>query len=105
MYVPGTAATAARPIDWLTRDGKTAVLRAANADWANPRFSPDGQKLAFDISDGRQRDLWVYEWARDTLTQLTFDPDQDVSPVWTPDGRRLVFGSDRAKAGTYNLYG
>jgi serine/threonine-protein kinase len=105
VYVPGTATTVGRPIDWLTRDGKTAVLRAANANWANPRFSPDGQKLAVDISDGTQRDIWVYEWARDTLTQLTFDPGQDRFPVWTPDGRRLVFASDRAKAGTGNLYG
>ncbi len=104
VYVPGTAATAARPIDWLMRDGKTAVLRAAKADWGNPRFSPDGQKLAIDITDGKQRDVWVYKWARDTLTQLTFDPGQDESPVWTPDGRRLVFASDRAKAGTHNLY-
>ncbi len=77
VYVPGTAASAERPIDWLTRDGKTAVLRAANAVWANPRFSPDGEKLALDISDGKQRDIWVYDWARDTLTQLTFDPGQD----------------------------
>jgi serine/threonine-protein kinase len=46
----------------------------------------------------------VYEWARDTLTQLTFDPGQDVSPVWTPDGRRIAFASDRAKPGVRNLY-
>ena len=104
VYAPGTAATAGRPIDWLTRDGKTTVLRATKADWANPRFSPDGQKLAIDISDGKQRDIWVYEWARDTLTQLTFDPGDDRWPVWTPDGRRVVFASDRAKAGVYNLY-
>ena len=68
------------PIDWLTRDGKTSVLRATKADWANPRFSPDGQKLALEIFDGKQRDIWVYEWARDTLTQLTFDPGQDRDP-------------------------
>jgi serine/threonine-protein kinase len=104
VYVPGTAVSAARPIDWLTRDGKAAVLRATNALWSNPRFSPNGQKLAVDISDGKQRDVWVYEWARDTLTQLTFDPGEDRFPVWTPDGRRLVFASDRAKAGTFNLY-
>ena len=67
-------------------------------------FSPDGQKLAIDISDGKQRDIWVYDWARDTLTQLTFDPGDDRLPVWTPDGRRIVFASDRAKPGTYNLY-
>ena len=104
VYVPGRRATTANPIDWMTRDGKTSVLRAAKADWANPRFSPDGQKLAIDISDGKQRDIWVYEWARDTLTQLTFDPARIASPVWTPDGRRIVFASDRAKPGVFNLY-
>jgi hypothetical protein len=50
------------------------VLRATKADWANPRFSPDGQKLALQISDGKQNDIWVYDWARDTLTQLTSIP-------------------------------
>src|SRR5207247_286229 len=48
VYVPDTAAMAARPIDWLTRDGKISVLRAVNADWANPRVSPDGLQLAID---------------------------------------------------------
>jgi serine/threonine-protein kinase len=104
VYVPGLVATVARPIDWLTREGKTSALRATKADWANPRFSPDGQRLAIDISDGKQRDIWVYEWARDTLTQSTFDPGDDRDPVWTPDGRRIVFQSDRAKAGIFNLY-
>jgi Tol biopolymer transport system component len=67
-------------------------------------FSPDGQKLALDISDGKQRDIWVYEWATDTATQLTFDPAQDAGPHWSPDGRRLLFTSDRAKTGIGNLY-
>ena len=46
----------------------------------------------------------MYEWARDTLTQLTFDPGRIATPVWTPDGRRIVFSSDRAKPGISNLY-
>ena len=66
VYVPGVAATRASAIDWLTRDGKTSVLRQTKADWTSPRFSPDGQKLALDISDGKQSDIWVYEWASDT---------------------------------------
>jgi len=102
VYVPGTAATA-NQMDWMTRDGKTSVLRATKADWGNPQFSPDGQKLAFEIYDGKQRDIWVYEWARDTLTQLTFDPGQDAFPVWTPDGRHIVFSSNRASP-VSNLY-
>ena len=104
VYVPGVAATRASSIDWLTRDGKTSVLRPTKADWTSPQFSPDGQKLALDISDGKQSDIWVYEWARDMLTQLTFDPSQDQGPVWTPDGQRVLFSSDRAKPGVTNLY-
>ena len=104
VYRPGTGASLSNPIDWMTRDGKTAVLRAASAHWTNPRFSPDGQKLALEISDGKQSDIWIYDWARDALTQLTFDPNDDQSPVWTPDSRRIAFASDRAKPGTNNLY-
>jgi dipeptidyl aminopeptidase/acylaminoacyl peptidase len=95
VYVSGGGA-AAGPIDWMTREGKTLVLRAAKANWANPRFSPDGRKLALEIDDGQQRDIWVYDWARDRLTQLTVDSSQDSFPVWTPDGRRIVYSSDRA---------
>ena len=104
LYVPGTTATATNAIDWVMRDGTTAPLRSTKADWANPMFSPDGQRLAIDVSDGRQRDIWVYEWSRDTLTQITFDPNDDTLPVWTPDGRHIVFASDRAKKGITNLY-
>ena len=43
------------------------------------------------------------KWARDTITQLTFDPGDDVVPIWTPDSKRIVFASDRAKAGTHNV--
>lgn len=102
-YVPGTVASESAAIDWMTRDGKTSMLRAVRAVWSNPRFSPDGQKLALAISDGNQRDIWIYDWARDTLTQLTFDANQDGFPVWTPDGRRMAFASDRARPGTTNL--
>ena len=105
-YVPGAATSnVSNPIDWMTRDGKASVLRATKAEWVSPRFSPDGRKLALDIDDGKQRDIWVYELARDTLTQLTFDSALDMIPIWTPDGQRIVFASDRAKpGGPRNLY-
>ena len=95
----------ANPIDWITRDGKTSVLRKEVSDWQDPRFSPDGQKIALAMFDGKQRNIWVYDWARDNLTQLTFEAGTDVVPVWTPDSKRIVFASDRAKpGGSKNLY-
>ena len=47
-------------------------------------------------------DVWIYEWARDTLTRVTFDAATDEKPVWTPDGQRVVFRSNRDK--TFQLY-
>ena len=105
-YLPGgVSSNLANTLDLMTRDGQTSGLRAARSQWANPRFSPDGQKIAMDVFDGRQRDIWVYDSVRDTLTQLTFDPASDTNPIWTPDGKRVAFTSDRAKlGGPRNLY-
>jgi serine/threonine-protein kinase len=106
VYASGeTIGTAAGPINWMDRSGKTTTLRAQAAVWSNPAFAPDGQRLALDIIDGRQTDVWVYEWARDTLSRLTFDTAAAGWPLWTPDGQRIVFGSSRADKRTVNLYG
>ena len=105
VYQPGEALDINTvPIVWLGRDGKTTTLRSTAVNWTGVLFSPDGTKLAMDISDGMQRDLWTYEWARDTLSRLTFDPTDDVNPVWTPDGHRVAFGSKRRDKAFYNLY-
>jgi serine/threonine-protein kinase len=90
------------PLLWLDRTGTSRPLRATPAAWGNPAFSPDGSRVAVTIFDGRQADIWIYDWGRDTLTRLTTDPANDAKPVWTPDGTRIAFGSTRA--GATNLY-
>ena len=102
VYLPESFLPA--PIDWVTRDGPTTALYAKESIWANPRFSPDGARLAVDISDGKQRDIFIYEVERGLLTPLTLDPDNDSDPVWSPDGKRIAFSSDRGQAGALNLY-
>jgi serine/threonine-protein kinase len=77
--------------------------RASSANWFN-QFAPDGRRLALQIFDGRQNDICVYEWARDTLSRLTSDPAHGTKPVWTPDGRRVAFASQGADKSTPNLY-
>ena len=103
VYLPGGESASAAPLDWLTRDGKTTPLRATPANWSGVQIAPDGRRLAFSLADAANVDVWTYDAARDALTRLTFDPGVDRNPVWTPDGRRLVYGSSRS-GGAQNLY-
>jgi serine/threonine-protein kinase len=102
-YVQSAKTSVATPISWLDSAGKLSPLRAVEADWSSPSFSPDGTRLAMDISDGTQTDIWIYDWAHDAMSRLTFDPADDVRPSWSPDGRRVVFASKREN-GVQNLY-
>jgi Tol biopolymer transport system component len=53
---------------------------------------------------GAGADIWVYDWERDLFARLIPDSGDHANPVWTPDGRRIVFGSTPANQGTLNLY-
>jgi serine/threonine-protein kinase len=104
VYLPGTERGIEAPILWMDSTGRTTPMRETLSDWSNPNFSPDGNRLAIDIvTAGGTPDVWIYDWARDTPTKITFHGGVDVKPVWTPDGRRIVFGSTRAGASS-NLF-
>jgi len=100
MYVPSTSNDDV--LSLMDRSGQATVLRAAPGIWTNPMFSPDGDRLALDISDGAQFNLWVYDLLRDTATKLTFDGTNFSRPVWSPDGKLLAFGLRRG--GSQNLH-
>jgi WD40 repeat protein len=79
-------------IQWLDADGKTEPLLAKPGAYRAPCLSPDGKRLAVEISQGSSRDIWVYDQQRDAMTRLTFGGFYN-SPIWSPDGRYVVFGS------------
>jgi len=103
-YVAGDLAGSDAAMMWMRADGTMTVMRAAPRDWRAPQFSPDGKRIAFHLDDGRQLDVYVYEWARDFTTRLTFGPAVDSNPVWSPDGRTIVFASSRGVKQLANLY-
>jgi Tol biopolymer transport system component/tRNA A-37 threonylcarbamoyl transferase component Bud32 len=90
-YVHGRNIFEARPLAWMDRSGRQDVVRAEPAEWLNPEVSPDGRYIAMDIRANGNRDIWVYEWARGSLTRLTTEPTNEEFPVWTPDGSRIVY--------------
>jgi serine/threonine-protein kinase len=102
VYRAGTEEGAA-PIRWMDHTGTVATLLATPMNWANLQFSQDGRQLALDIDNGRA-EVFVYELARETLTQLTtLDASLNSKPIWTPDGRRIVYRSNRDRS-VGNLY-
>jgi len=104
VYVAGELIGTEAPMVWMRHDGAMEVMRAPRRDWRSVHVSPDGTRIAFHLDDGRQLDIYTYEWARDFTTRLTSDPAVDSNPVWSPDGRMIAFSSSRGLNQLANLY-
>jgi Tol biopolymer transport system component len=106
VLVPGGASGGTgtpRSLVWVDRRGNEESIPAPTRTYVFPRLSPDGQRVALDIRD-QENDIWIFDLKRPTLTKLTFNPGPDSWPIWTPDGRRIVFGSTRGAGAQQNLF-
>src|SRR5712664_2185853 len=86
---------------WFDRSGKPTGTVGVPGSYNNVRLSPDGRRIATDQTDtdGRNIDIWVHESVRGTVTRLTFDPSLDEAPIWSPDGKKILFSSNRKQLG------
>jgi Tol biopolymer transport system component len=89
---------------WFDRKGARLSSLGPIAEYSNPALSPDGRTVAVSIRDeaSKKRDIWLFDLVRGTNMRLTFDPADDFDPVWSPDGRQIIFSSDRR--GARDLY-
>jgi serine/threonine-protein kinase len=86
------------PVDpnWLFNPGTPEVALA---------LSPDGQRLAVKITSDTGDDIWIKQLDDGPLSRLTFDDAVDRRPRWSPDGRNIMYNSDRLQgAGHYDLW-
>jgi len=80
-------------LQWLDATGKTQPLPTKPGRYTQPRLSPDGKLLALSIAEGGGQDIWVYDWQRDAMMRLTSGGEAYAFPVWTSDGRYVLFTS------------
>jgi Tol biopolymer transport system component len=76
-------------------DGSSRVLLAEPHEYAFPRLSPDGRRLAVAIGSTDRRDIWLYDLSSQTGTRLTNEGTTNDRPEWSPDGKRVLYRTDR----------
>ena len=86
-----------RRLVWFDRSGKELGVLSAPGEWGMPHISPDGKQVAVSQIDPQTRNgsLWLIDIARGNTSRLTFGTHQETSPVWSPDGGRIAFSSNR----------
>ena len=102
-YLAGPVLNLQQTLVWVDRRGREESLNVEPRSYASPRISPDGTRLALEVIESGNRDVWIYDLVRKAFRRLTFDPANDMRPVWTPDGHRVAFSSTRDRGG-FNLF-
>ncbi len=90
VYLPGDVGGAAgNTLALVDRQGNMENVPFSSNDYALPRFSPDGTRIAVQINAKDGSNIFVYEFSNNRLRQLTFDGGE--VPIWTPDGAQITF--------------
>ena len=97
----GVAVEVHRTLVWVGRDGREEAIKAAPRAYQRARISPDGTRIALDVRD-QENDIWTWDIAHEALMRLTIDRAADSYPLWSRDGKRIIFSSTRN--GAPNLY-
>jgi serine/threonine-protein kinase len=92
-----------RSLVWVDRRGREEPLDVPKRQYGPGRISPDGTRIAIGIMDNGSADIWVFDVKGGALKRLTFAAGTNGLPVWTRDGRQIIFSMYDPK-GVLNVY-
>jgi Tol biopolymer transport system component len=80
-------------LTWMDRSGKELGHIGEPAIMCNPTLSPDGSRVAVDVSDPKANnvDIWIESTTGAGNSRFTFDPSEEVNGVWSRDGKVLAY--------------
>jgi len=91
------ASAAKSQLVWLDRAGHELGQAAPPDAYRDIALSPDDSRVAYGLYDPHQgtEDIWVRDLARGVSSRLTFDPGNEIQPLWSPDGAHIAFQAFR----------
>jgi hypothetical protein len=102
-YIPGSANSGRdRRLAFLSADGQPTALPTPVREYTGVALSPDGTRAAVQIATGNSADVWVVELARGALTRVTTEQGFDGNPLWSQDGKAVIYASNREGRWTLN---
>ncbi|HEX6884709.1 MAG TPA: protein kinase [Planctomycetota bacterium] len=94
IFLQGGAERYRQRVVWVDREGRTETTRMPDRNYESVTLSPDGTRAVVQIDEGTVG-LWLYDFARNTLTPFVTTGGSSQAPVWTPDGTHIAYRGTR----------
>ena len=101
VYAPKREEIGERRLVWIDRRGRQSDLPLPPRPYLRASLAPDGIRVAVALNDSNNTDVWIADARSGAMSRLTTDATAETAPLWSPDGRFIVFRSERTGGGLF----